>query len=393
MAITNATLAAKINALVQQWEDFQTEQQAWMTGAVGGGPNLDGQFPLTDYQGNTVLATSPLQLQDDVDDTVTGSQASADAAAALVSENAAAASESAADASDISATSAKVVAIAQAAAAVISAAAAAADAVLTAADVVSTNADAVSTAQDASDASDSADAAAASAASIDYTWASITGKPTTIAGYGITDGLTSVAIGDIDAGTDGELITWDAAGAAAVVAVGTSGYVLTSGGVGVAPTFQAAAEGGNGETTVFKAADESVTSSSTMQDDDHLFFTGLLADTWYKVEGYWEVSSTIAGDFKTQWVFTETPDDTGSSEMLGNSPTGQAYLPESSSLFNAQSSFVWGGSIAYNIAVSGMFKTNATTGGDLKLTWAAANVTGAACTIRAGSWITITPMT
>ena len=39
-------------------------------------------------------------------------------------------------------------------------------------------------------------------------------------------------------GTDGELITYDATGAPANVAVGTSGQVLTSGGVGVAPTFQ-----------------------------------------------------------------------------------------------------------------------------------------------------------
>ena len=45
-------------------------------------------------------------------------------------------------------------------------------------------------------------------------------------------------------GTDGELITYDATGAPANVAVGTSGQVLTSGGAGVAPTFQAAAGGG-----------------------------------------------------------------------------------------------------------------------------------------------------
>jgi hypothetical protein len=42
-------------------------------------------------------------------------------------------------------------------------------------------------------------------------------------------------------GTDGELITYDALGDPAKVAVGTSGHVLTSGGAGVAPTFQAAA--------------------------------------------------------------------------------------------------------------------------------------------------------
>ena len=48
----------------------------------------------------------------------------------------------------------------------------------------------------------------------------------------------------LKAGTDGELITWDASGNPAAVAVGTATHVLTSGGAGVAPTFAAAAGGG-----------------------------------------------------------------------------------------------------------------------------------------------------
>ena len=57
--------------------------------------------------------------------------------------------------------------------------------------------------------------------------------------------LTNAAVADnaitlakMAHGTDGELITYDATGAPANVAVGTSGQVLTSGGAGVAPTFQ-----------------------------------------------------------------------------------------------------------------------------------------------------------
>lgn len=56
--------------------------------------------------------------------------------------------------------------------------------------------------------------------------------------------LSNVDIADLAGGTDGELITWDASGVAAAVAVGTATHVLTSNGVGVAPTFQAAAGGG-----------------------------------------------------------------------------------------------------------------------------------------------------
>jgi hypothetical protein len=52
---------------------------------------------------------------------------------------------------------------------------------------------------------------------------------------------TKPGYGMIKDGTDGELITWDASGNSAAVAVGTSGHVLTSNGAGAAPTFQAAA--------------------------------------------------------------------------------------------------------------------------------------------------------
>jgi len=45
--------------------------------------------------------------------------------------------------------------------------------------------------------------------------------------------------GDIADGTAGELMTWDAAGVAALVATGAATDVLTSNGAGAAPTFQA----------------------------------------------------------------------------------------------------------------------------------------------------------
>ena len=55
--------------------------------------------------------------------------------------------------------------------------------------------------------------------------------------------LTGIPYTGLANGVDGELITWDAAGAIAAVAVGTATHVLTSNGIGVAPTFQAPAGG------------------------------------------------------------------------------------------------------------------------------------------------------
>ncbi len=52
--------------------------------------------------------------------------------------------------------------------------------------------------------------------------------------------VTRVKVHQLTDGVDGELITWDASGAPTTVAVGTAGHVLTSNGVGAAPTFQAA---------------------------------------------------------------------------------------------------------------------------------------------------------
>jgi hypothetical protein len=60
---------------------------------------------------------------------------------------------------------------------------------------------------------------------------------------GTGNSISNIDIADLANGTDGEIPTWDAAGAATTVAVGTSGHVLTSGGVGVAPTFQAVPDG------------------------------------------------------------------------------------------------------------------------------------------------------
>ena len=53
-----------------------------------------------------------------------------------------------------------------------------------------------------------------------------------------------ITLAKLAGGTDGELISYDASGDPAAVAVGTATHVLTSNGAGAAPTFQAPAGGG-----------------------------------------------------------------------------------------------------------------------------------------------------
>ena len=74
----------------------------------------------------------------------------------------------------------------------------------------------------------------------------------------------SIDLVHLQTGTDGELITWDASGNPATVPVGTATHVLTSGGAGVAPTFQAAAGGGGIYTIVTKSTVAATTRELTL---------------------------------------------------------------------------------------------------------------------------------
>ena len=86
----------------------------------------------------------------------------------------------------------------------------------------------------------SATAVAANTAKV--TNATHTGDVTGSGALTIAD--NAVTLAKMAGGTDGELITYDANGDPATVAVGTATHVLTSNGAGAAPTFQAAAGGG-----------------------------------------------------------------------------------------------------------------------------------------------------
>jgi len=73
----------------------------------------------------------------------------------------------------------------------------------------------------------------------------------TIDANGTGNSISNIDVADLANGTDGELITWDSAGAPATVAVGTAAQVLTSNGIGEAPTFQDAGGGGGGNKSIF----------------------------------------------------------------------------------------------------------------------------------------------
>ena len=100
-----------------------------------------------------------------------------------------------------------------------------------------------------------------------------TGVPDIASGFKV-GGTAGVPVNNLRTGTDGELITWDASGDPATVAVGTATHVLTSNGAGAAPTFQAAAAGGAwtyiGSTDVTAAATVTITGINFSTYDIHV---------------------------------------------------------------------------------------------------------------------------
>ncbi len=93
---------------------------------------------------------------------------------------------------------------------------------------------------------------------------------------GTGNSLSNVDVADLANGTDGELITWDASGNPATVAVGTSTHVLTSNGAGAAPTFQVIP-------TATQADQETGTSTTVFVTPGRQHFHDSAAKAWAKV--------------------------------------------------------------------------------------------------------------
>ena len=125
---------------------------------------------------------------------------------------------------------------------------------------------------------------------------------------GVLTNATGLPIAGLANGTDGELITWDASGNAAAVAVGTANQILTSNGAGAAPTFKTATEGGD-VSKVGTPADNQVgvwTGDGTIEgtagftyDGSNLQLTGDIGSTGTRITKGWftdlQATNPIAG--------------------------------------------------------------------------------------------------
>ena len=138
---------------------------------------------------------------------------------------------------------------------------------------------------------------------------------------------------------------------------------------------------------IFKTATESVTSSATLQDDDHLFFTAAANEKW-EIEGYLDVDGS-SGHIKYAMVI---PSGTMLVDFIQEQGIGIGNMPHyilrtsgtatgqctNDGTLNTTSTRFWG-----ILNIGG-------TGGTVKLQWAQNASNGSATTVKINSFIKIT---
>jgi len=139
----------------------------------------------------------------------------------------------------------------------------------------------------------------------------------------------------------------------------------------------------------FKTSDESVTSSTTLQDDNELANISLEAGGVYLLEAqlFVTLSTTATQDFKAQLVFSSAP-----TSSRGDLQYEAATSNNTASKILDPISTAWSWNIGNNRAnaawIRGYVDANAAT--TLKLQWAQNTSSANATTVKAGSWIKLT---
>ena len=141
--------------------------------------------------------------------------------------------------------------------------------------------------------------------------------------------------------------------------------------------------------TKIKTADESVTSSTTLQDDDHFTGYNLEAGAYYSIEGIVILTADPSGDCKIYGAFANTPQDT--SWVFNARQTGGGAGGDASANITGTKTFLpVANTNKYMYNVTGFILANASTGGTFKVQWAQNSSHSTATTIYKGSWLRLT---
>lgn len=152
------------------------------------------------------------------------------------------------------------------------------------------------------------------------------------------------------------------------------------------------ATGGTADTSYYKTASESVTSSITLQNDDHLASMTLTAGKYYAVSGCVLVQSGPGG-FKWNFSFTQTPQfyDVAFVGIYDSSGPG-AEIGDKVSDGSADGAVSTVTSAVYAMQVTGVIKAHATLSGTCTLQWAQNVSNAVAAQLKDGSCLTFTQL-
>jgi hypothetical protein len=142
------------------------------------------------------------------------------------------------------------------------------------------------------------------------------------------------------------------------------------------------------KTYVRKSAAESLASTTTMQNDDHITFT-LAASAVYDLRAYLAVTGASAADFKTQWAFTGPASAGNHTNRYALGPAATVTDVSDGNMRSTRQT--WGSSVAYgtdgtnttHIEEGGLLDTAAGSG-TITLQWAQ-NTSNATSTVMSTS--------
>lgn len=139
-------------------------------------------------------------------------------------------------------------------------------------------------------------------------------------------------------------------------------------------------------TFVLKTSDESVTSSTTLQDDDHLTFT-MVASKIYAVSGALLVDSGTTPDFK--WDLNLAGSSTADLISKAMLPNGASQVYKYSENDVEATMGAGAGTPMMSAEFTAIIKADGS-GGALTLRWAQNTSNGTASKLLAGSWLSYT---
>ena len=140
-----------------------------------------------------------------------------------------------------------------------------------------------------------------------------------------------------------------------------------------------------------KPANESVTSSTTVQNDNDLTVV-LAASATYEVEAFLIVTGPTAADIKTQW--TVPSGATGSRLCVGPTPTAAGFTGQGQTEAR-MSAHGWGTTVTYSIETAATVICErgplvTTTAGTLTLQWAQVTSNATATVVGTNSYLKVT---